>query len=171
VNLTRLVDPATSRPLRFLLPPSYRSCPLFSDKGKQLRRQLSCRSSASLKRIHLAHSSPFGSKCDHCGEFGDTLECGYGSARPWLHRECQDAWRAEYDKSLSRFTSTCCGTPAATHWPMQGMTRGQFRIGLDIEPYNTPRATPNSARNDSKIFGAPDVSARPAVACPTRNIV
>jgi hypothetical protein len=74
VNLTRLVDPATSRPLRFLLPPSYRSCPLFSDKGKQLRRQLSCRSSASLKRIHLAHSSPFGSKCDHCGEFGDTLE-------------------------------------------------------------------------------------------------
>jgi hypothetical protein len=39
-----------------------------------------------------------GHKCDHCGEFGDTLECGYGSARPWLHRECQDAWRAKYDK-------------------------------------------------------------------------
>jgi hypothetical protein len=37
-------------------------------------------------------------RCDHCGEFGDILECGYGSANPRLHRECQEAWRAEYDK-------------------------------------------------------------------------
>jgi len=31
------------------------------------------------------------------------LECSYGSATPWLHRECQDAWRAEYDKQTDRF--------------------------------------------------------------------
>jgi len=39
-----------------------------------------------------------GNKCEYCGEFGDTLECGYGSATPWLHYKCQDAWRAAYDK-------------------------------------------------------------------------
>jgi len=39
-----------------------------------------------------------GNKCEYCGEFGNTLECGYGSATPWLHDKCQDAWRAAYDK-------------------------------------------------------------------------
>jgi hypothetical protein len=40
---------------------------------------------------------------------------------------------------------------------------------LGIGPYNTPRATPNSAKNDSKIFGASDVSARLAVSCETKK--
>jgi hypothetical protein len=39
----------------------------------------------------------------------------------------------------SRFTSTCCGTPAVTRWPMQGMTHGQ----LDIARSNTPPGTRN----------------------------
>ena len=39
-----------------------------------------------------------GHKCDHCGKLGQTLECHYGSATTWLHRECQDDWRTEYDK-------------------------------------------------------------------------
>ena len=39
-----------------------------------------------------------GDKCDHCGEFGETLECHYGLATAWLHRECQDDWRRECDQ-------------------------------------------------------------------------
>ena len=39
-----------------------------------------------------------GHKCDRCGKLGQTLECHYGSATTWLHRECQDDWRTEYDK-------------------------------------------------------------------------
>jgi hypothetical protein len=39
-----------------------------------------------------------GHKCEHCGEFGDTLECHYGLVSAWLHRECQDDWRTEYDQ-------------------------------------------------------------------------
>jgi hypothetical protein len=39
-----------------------------------------------------------GHKCDHCGELGQTLECHYGSATAWLHRECEHAWRTQYDE-------------------------------------------------------------------------
>jgi Protein of unknown function (DUF3631) len=39
-----------------------------------------------------------GRKCDHCGESGKTLECHYGLATAWLHPECEDAWRREYDQ-------------------------------------------------------------------------
>jgi hypothetical protein len=41
---------------------------------------------------------PRGHKCDHCGEFGDISECHYGLATAWLHRECEDDWRTEYDQ-------------------------------------------------------------------------
>jgi hypothetical protein len=34
-------------------------------------------------------------------------------------------------------------TPAATHWPMRGMTRGQFKTGSDIARSNTPPGTRN----------------------------
>jgi hypothetical protein len=39
-----------------------------------------------------------GHKCDHCRTFGETLECHYGSISAWLHRECEDDWRTEYDQ-------------------------------------------------------------------------
>ena len=39
-----------------------------------------------------------GHQCSHCGEFGQTSECHYGSSTTWLHRECEDDWRTEYDK-------------------------------------------------------------------------
>ena len=39
-----------------------------------------------------------GHKCDHCGRFGDTLQCHYGLASAWLHRECEGDWRTEYDQ-------------------------------------------------------------------------
>jgi hypothetical protein len=39
-----------------------------------------------------------GHKCDYCGKLGQTLECHYGSTPTWLHRECEDDWRAAYDK-------------------------------------------------------------------------
>jgi hypothetical protein len=36
-------------------------------------------------------------KCAHCGERGETLEVHYGYGPHWLHRECIDAWRVDYD--------------------------------------------------------------------------
>src|SRR5262249_4436400 len=45
-------------------------------------------------------------------------------------------------------------------WPMLATTRGQSKIGSATEQFNTPPATRNRARNDSKIFGAPDVRVR-----------
>jgi hypothetical protein len=39
-----------------------------------------------------------GHKCDHCGKLGQTLECHYGSATAWLHRECEHGWRTKYDQ-------------------------------------------------------------------------
>lgn len=49
----------------------------------------------SAKGGEAALSSP---KCDHCGTFGQTLECHYGSTTAWLHHECQDDWRTAHDK-------------------------------------------------------------------------
>jgi Protein of unknown function (DUF3631) len=39
-----------------------------------------------------------GRECHYCGEFGVILECHYGSITAWLHRECEDNWRTEYDQ-------------------------------------------------------------------------
>ena len=37
-------------------------------------------------------------KCDHCQQYGGTIEVAYDDAKTWLHRECMDAWRAAYDE-------------------------------------------------------------------------
>jgi hypothetical protein len=36
-------------------------------------------------------------KCDHCQQYGRTIEVAYDGAGAWLHRECMDEWRAAYD--------------------------------------------------------------------------
>ena len=36
-------------------------------------------------------------QCQYCGKYGETLECHYGRTAVRLHRQCQDAWRADYD--------------------------------------------------------------------------
>jgi integrase len=55
-----------------------------------------------------------------------------------------------------KVTSTCCGTAAATRWPMRHMTRGQFRTGSVIGRSSTPPAIPNQAKNGLGTFGALD---------------
>lgn len=35
-----------------------------------------------------------GGRCQHCGKAGDLQQVYYGADEVWLHRECQDAWRA-----------------------------------------------------------------------------
>jgi len=45
-----------------------------------------------------AKAGDAGPKCDRCGQFGATLECHYGLTTAWLHRECEDDWRREYDQ-------------------------------------------------------------------------
>jgi hypothetical protein len=37
-------------------------------------------------------------KCDHCQQYGASMQIAYGAAEAWLHRECTDAWRAAYDQ-------------------------------------------------------------------------
>jgi hypothetical protein len=39
-----------------------------------------------------------GRRCEQCNQPGDVVECHYGEASSWLHRECVDAWRAAYDR-------------------------------------------------------------------------
>jgi hypothetical protein len=39
-----------------------------------------------------------GRRCAHCNQPGDLVECHYGPASAWLHRECVDAWRSAYDR-------------------------------------------------------------------------
>jgi hypothetical protein len=44
-------------------------------------------------------------RCAQCNQLGELLECHYGNAAAWLHRNCQDAWKADCDRreaSLSR---------------------------------------------------------------------
>jgi len=41
-------------------------------------------------------------KCDHCQQYGGTIQVAYDGAEAWLHRECMDDWRAVYDDRLSR---------------------------------------------------------------------
>jgi hypothetical protein len=41
------------------------------------------------------------SRCEHCHQPGDVVECHYGEASSWLHRECLDAWRTAYDRRTS----------------------------------------------------------------------
>jgi len=36
-------------------------------------------------------------RCDHCGKPGNLTEVGYGDLTAWLHRDCQNAWRADQD--------------------------------------------------------------------------
>src|SRR5262249_39939108 len=36
-------------------------------------------------------------QCEYCGKYGETLECHYGRAAVRLHRQCQSAWRVDYD--------------------------------------------------------------------------
>jgi hypothetical protein len=36
-------------------------------------------------------------KCDHCQQYGGTIEVAYDGAEAWLHRECMDPWRTAYD--------------------------------------------------------------------------
>ena len=78
------------------------------------------------------------------------------------HHGCRQSpnqahWRARR-LPVQGFTFTCCAMPAAMRWPIKATTRGPFRIGSAIERSNTPPATLKSAKNDSKSFGAPDVS-------------
>lgn len=40
-----------------------------------------------------------GGRCDQCNQRGNVMECHYGSASAWLHRECMDAWRIASDRS------------------------------------------------------------------------
>ena len=42
-----------------------------------------------------------------------------------------------------RAGSTCCGTPAATRWPMRGTIRGASSRGLGIGAFNTRCAIPS----------------------------
>jgi hypothetical protein len=35
--------------------------------------------------------------CSHCYQLGDLVECHYGTATAWLHRQCVDAWQTSYD--------------------------------------------------------------------------
>jgi uncharacterized protein DUF3631 len=37
-------------------------------------------------------------KCDHCQQYGGTIEVAYDGAEKWLHRECMEAWRTAYDE-------------------------------------------------------------------------
>jgi putative DNA primase/helicase len=36
-------------------------------------------------------------RCSHCNQLGNLVECHYGTAAAWLHRECLDAWQGSYD--------------------------------------------------------------------------
>ena len=36
-------------------------------------------------------------KCDHCKQYGATIEVAYDGAGAWLHRGCMNAWRTAYD--------------------------------------------------------------------------
>src|SRR5262249_52527212 len=36
-------------------------------------------------------------QCQYCGKYGETLDCHYGGTAGRLHRQCQNAWRVEYD--------------------------------------------------------------------------
>ena len=56
-------------------------------------------------------------------------------------------------RAASRLTPTCCVTPAALRWPMRGMIRGLFRIGLGIGLFSTPSSTPNLPQPASRTFG------------------
>ena len=37
-------------------------------------------------------------KCSHCGKRGETRKVWHGMVDPWLHRECVDAWVADYNE-------------------------------------------------------------------------
>jgi hypothetical protein len=41
--------------------------------------------------------------CTHCNQPGNLLECHYGTASPWLHRDCIDAWSALYVGDIPPF--------------------------------------------------------------------
>jgi Protein of unknown function (DUF3631) len=36
-------------------------------------------------------------RCDHCRQFGELMQCAYGTVEVWLHRKCRDPWQAQYD--------------------------------------------------------------------------
>jgi hypothetical protein len=55
-----------------------------------------------------------------------------------------------------RFTTTCCGTAAATPWPTRGMIPARLRIGSGVGRSSTPCAMPLSLHG-SRTFGAEQV--------------
>lgn len=48
----------------------------------------------------VALSPEDGRRCEHCRQPGNVVECHYGAASPWLHRECLDAWITAYQQCL-----------------------------------------------------------------------
>jgi hypothetical protein len=37
-------------------------------------------------------------RCEHCRQYGETIQVAYGTVQAWLHRECIEKWRAGYDE-------------------------------------------------------------------------
>jgi hypothetical protein len=68
-------------------------------------------------------------------------------------RSLKDRPREAEVLAISRLTRICCGTPAASPWPMPVMTHGPFKRILATATSNTRSGTPNWRRTDSKISG------------------
>jgi hypothetical protein len=72
--------------------------------------------------------------------------------RPRALARCSSA-SAGAPACLSPSSRTCCGTPAATPWPMPGTTRGRCRPGSGTRTSSTQCAIPNWRRIGSSTSG------------------
>jgi hypothetical protein len=72
--------------------------------------------------------------------------------RPRASARCSSA-SAGAPVCPSPSSRTCCGTPAATPWPMRGTTRGRCKHGSATRTSNTRSGTPSWRRIGSRISG------------------